>query len=162
MNPPHKGHMKLIKILGQVDNIIIVIGASQYKNTKGDPFDGYERKKMLEAYLEEEGVDTNRVRIIPLPDSEVSIEEAVRHVISNVPRSDVAFSTHEIKEQRDWTKKEVDRIFAEEMKKRNIRIVKFRITGTLSSARIRDAIAYGDKWEHLTGKSVARIIKDLE
>jgi nicotinamide-nucleotide adenylyltransferase len=163
MNPPHKGHIELIKkILGRVDSLIIVIGASQYKNTKRNPFSGCERKKMLEAYLREEGVDIDRVRIIPLPDIEASIEKAVKYVIRNVPRFNVAFSTYEIKEQRDWTKNEVDRIFAEEMKKRNIRIVKLRRTGTLSSTRIRDAIAYGNEWEHLTGKSVAGIIKSLD
>jgi nicotinamide-nucleotide adenylyltransferase len=163
MNPPHKGHIRLIKkILERVDNLIIVVGASQYENTKRNPFSGYERKKMFEAYLKEEGVDIDRVMIIPLPDIEASIEKAVRYVIRNVPRFNVAFSTHELKEQRDWTKDEVDRIFAEEMKKRNIRIVKFRRTGTLSSTKIGDAIAYGNEWEHLTGKSVAEIIKGLD
>jgi nicotinamide mononucleotide adenylyltransferase len=117
---------------------------------------------MLEAHLREESVDINRVRIIPLSDIEASIEEALGYVIRNVPTFTIAFSTHEMKEQGDWIKKEVDRIFAEEMKKRNIKIVKFRRTGTSSSTKIRDAIAYDGEWEHLTGKSVAGINERLD
>jgi cytidyltransferase-like protein len=52
INPPHKGHMKLIKrILERVGDLVIVISASQYKNARRNPFSGYERKRMLEAYL---------------------------------------------------------------------------------------------------------------
>jgi nicotinamide mononucleotide adenylyltransferase len=38
MNSQHKGHDRLIKkILERVDNLVTVIGASQYKNTKRNP-----------------------------------------------------------------------------------------------------------------------------
>jgi len=48
-NPPHKGHLQLIKkILREVDNLIIVVGSAQEKNTKRNPFSGKERKKMIE------------------------------------------------------------------------------------------------------------------
>jgi nicotinamide-nucleotide adenylyltransferase len=161
LNPPHKGHIKTIKrILKQVDNLIVVIGASQYKNTKNNPFSGEERKQMLEAYLKEEELDKN-VKVIPLPDSEVSIQDDVRYVLNNTPKFDVAFSTHEIEEQLTPTKIEVEKTLEQELNKRNIKIFKFKRTGTLSSTKVREAIAYDKKWEHMTDKSVVKIIKEL-
>jgi nicotinamide-nucleotide adenylyltransferase len=161
LNPPHKGHIKIIgRILKQVDDLIVVIGASQYKNTKDNPFSGEERRQMLEAYLREEGLAEN-VRIIPLQDSEVSIQDAVRYVLSRTPKFDVAFSTHEIEEQLTPTKIEVEKTLEQELNKRKIKIVKFKRTGTLSSTKIREAIAHDKRWEHMTGKAVAKIIKEL-
>jgi nicotinamide-nucleotide adenylyltransferase len=161
LNPPHKGHIKIIKrILRQVDNLIVVIGSSQYKDTRNNPFSGEERKQMLEAYLKEEGLD-KKVEIIPLPDSEVSIQDDVRYVLNNTPKFDVAFSTHEIEEQLTPTKIEVEKTLEQELKKRKIKIVKFKRMGTLSSTKIREAITHDKKWEHMTGKSVVKIIKEL-
>ncbi|MGA3192327.1 MAG: adenylyltransferase/cytidyltransferase family protein [Candidatus Bathyarchaeia archaeon] len=160
-NPPHKGHVEIIRrILRQVDDLIVVIGASQNKNTKSNPFSGEERKQMLEAYLKEEELD-EKVKIIPLPDSEVSIQDAVRYVLNNTPKFDVSFSTHEIEEQLTPIKIEVEKTLEQELNKRKIKIVKFRRMGTLSSSKIREAIAYDKKWEYMTGKSVVRIIKEL-
>ncbi|MGB8781404.1 MAG: adenylyltransferase/cytidyltransferase family protein [Candidatus Bathyarchaeia archaeon] len=142
LNPPHKGHIKIIKrILKQVDNLIVVIGVSQYKNTKNNPFSGEERKQMLEAYLKEEGLD-KKVKIIPLPDSEVSIQDGVRYGLNNTPKFDVAFSTHEIEEQLTPIKIEVEKTLEQELNIRKIKIVKFKRMGTLSSTKIREAIAY--------------------
>ena len=162
MNPPHAGHMWVIrKALAQADNLIIVIGSSERKNQKQNPFSGIERKRMLEAYLKEEKINANRVRIFALPDPKMPFKAGVRHVMDSVPKFDVIFSTHELKEQKTGIKMVIEEAMDEEAKRRKIRIVRFKRTGPISATRIRDAIAHDKKWEHMTGKSVARIIRKL-
>lgn len=162
MNPPHRGHMKIIKkALERVDNLIIVIGSAERKNEKQNPFSGTERKRMLEAYLKEERVGTNRVRVFALADPDMPYDKGTRYVMDSVPKFDVIFLTHELKEQKTEIKMAMEKTIEEEAKRRKIKIIRFRRTGTISSTSIRDAIAHDKKWEHMTGKSVATIIRKL-
>ncbi|MFH0829739.1 MAG: adenylyltransferase/cytidyltransferase family protein [Candidatus Aenigmatarchaeota archaeon] len=162
VNPPHAGHMWVIKkALLQVDRLIVVIGSAERKYEKDNPFSGAERKRMLEAYLKEEGIDMKRVRIFALPDPKMPFGKGVRHVMDSVPKFDVIFMTHELKEQRTGLKMELEKAIEEEAKSRKKRIIRFRRTGPISSTRIRESIAKNRKWEHMTGKSVASIIRKL-
>ena len=72
--PPHKGHLKAMKdILEEVDELIIVVGSSQYSHTKENPFTTGERVAMIRQALTEEGVDSSRYWIIPVPDMHLSL-----------------------------------------------------------------------------------------
>jgi len=162
VNPPHAGHLWIIKkALSQVDRLVIVIGSSERKNQKDNPFSGAERKKMLDAYLKEEGIDMTRVKVFALPDPKMPFREGVRHIMDIIPKFDIIFSTHELKEQKTEIKTVIDKAIAEEAKRRKIRIIRFRRTGPISSTKIREEIAHGKAWEHMTGKSVARMIRKL-
>ena len=147
-NPPHKGHMAVIKrLLKEVDALIIAIGAAELKGTKRNPFDGEERAKMMEAYLKEAGINSDRINVVPVPDGK-SYSSAISNLFRLCPKFDVAYMSDE--------KEGISELLG---KKTRVKV--FKRTGTVSSTGIRGAIANGKKWEHLTGKSVARIIKQL-
>ena len=144
-NPPHKGHMKVIKnILKKVDKIEIVIGAKEKKDTKRNPFSGEERVKMMKAYLKEERIPVQRARVITIPDGK-TWEEARQMLLKKCPKANIIFTD----------KKRVINTLGKVLEVRKI-----RRTGNISSTRIRNAIKKDKKWKHLTGRSVAKIIED--
>ncbi len=143
-NPPHKGHLELIKkLLTEADKLIIAIGSAEFKNTRRNPFDGKERKQMMEAYLKEEGIDTNRIKVIPVPDGR-SFSSAVNNLFELCGKFDAIYTDKEA----------IIRLI-----KSKSRIKRIKRAGTISSTKIRNAIANDKEWEHLTGKSVAKLIK---
>jgi nicotinamide-nucleotide adenylyltransferase len=145
-NPPHKGHISLIEnLLKKVDKLIIAIGSSKEKNTKRNPFNGKERKLMLVSYLKERKINLDKVKIIEVPDGK-SYESSVKNLLKLIPKFDVLFTD----------KKTIINLIE---KKVEIQCIKRR--GAISSTRIRDAIASNNKWEQLTGKSVAFLVKKL-
>jgi nicotinamide-nucleotide adenylyltransferase len=146
-NPPHKGHLKLIKrILQEVDSLIVVIGSSQEKNTKRNPFSGKERKEMMEAYLKEMKVNMNRVKVISIEDK-TSHASSLRELISGCGKFDVIY---------------IDNASLIKAVGNKFIVRKIKRIGLISATRIRDAIAEDKKWEHLTGKSVVRLIKKFK
>ena len=63
-NPPHYGHLRLIKkLVREVDILIVAVGSAEDKNTKRNPFSGGERAQMMRAFLREE--DVLRVKVRP-------------------------------------------------------------------------------------------------
>jgi nicotinamide-nucleotide adenylyltransferase len=143
-NPPHNGHMNLVKkILGEVDLLIIAIGEATTKNEKRNPFSGSERKRMFEAFLREEKL--RRVKIVLVPTTK-SFSESVKKLFEVCPKFDVLYTDKEIIIRKI---------------KHKVGIRRIRRIGTVSATQIRDAIANDNGWEHLTGKSVAKIIKKI-
>jgi nicotinamide-nucleotide adenylyltransferase len=144
-NPPHKGHLGLIKkILKEVDELYIVIGTAQEKNTKRNPFSGEERKSMIKNFLKEEKIPLKKIKIISLKDGPTWAETRKRF-LKNFPNLDIIYTD----------KKRVIKHI------KNIKIKKIRRVGGISSTKIRNNIANNRKWEHLTGDSVAKIIKKI-
>ncbi len=143
-NPPHKGHLQLIKkILREVDRITIAIGSSEFKNTKRNPFNGKERKVMMEAYCKEQEIGAKRLRMIPVPDGK-SFSRSIDNLFASCSPFDVLYTDKET----------IRRLIG-----KRVKVQRIERKGTISSTKIRDAIAKGARWEHLTGKSVARLIK---
>lgn len=143
--PPHKGHLKLIrKLQKEVDTLIVAVGSAEFKNTRRNPFDGEERVRMMKAYLKEEGI--RGVEVVPVRDGR-SYSEAIKNLLASCPAFDVLFTDKET----------IIRLIGGRVKVRRI-----RRTGTLTSTKIRDAIAAGRRWEHLTGRSVARIVRKVD
>lgn len=146
-NPPHKGHLQLIKrILHEVDNLIIVIGSAQEKNTKRNPFSGKERKKMIEAYLRESKFDVKRVKVIILKDKPTYMS-SFKELTAKCGKFDVVYA---------------DKVSVIKAIGNKFVIRKIKREGSISSTRIRDAIAKDGKWENLTGKSVSMLIKKFK
>ncbi len=145
-NPPHKGHIRLIKkLLKKVDKLIIVIGSSQEKNTKRNPFSGDERKRMIQAFLKEDRVSKNKYTVVILPDGK-SLHGSVSNLLSRTPNFNVIFTD----------KESIAKIL-----KKKVQVKKLKRTGKVSSTKIRDAIAFDKPWKSLTGKSVVRLISKL-
>lgn len=143
-NPPHKGHLQLIKkLLNEVDSLIIAIGSAEFKNTKRNPFDGNEKKKMMEAYLKEQEIDTRKIKVIAVPDGK-SFSSAIKNLFEFCGNFDVLYT---------------DKETIIKLIKKKVKVNRIKRTGTISSTQVRDAIANDKKWEHLTGKSVARLIR---
>ena len=143
-NPPHKGHLQLIKkILNETDKLIIAIGSAEFKNTKRNPFDGNERKKMMEEYLKEKKIDTKNIKVIAVPDGK-SFSSGIKNLFKFCGNFDVLYT---------------DKETIINLIKKKVKVKRIKRAGTISSTKIRDAIANDKKWEDLTGKSVARLIK---
>jgi len=145
-NPPHKGHLSVIRKLIGNWNLIVAIGSSEHRNEKTNPFSGAERKRMMESYLKE--LKIQGVKVVTLQDGK-SRSWAFSNLIRKC-RPDVLFLSTE--------KSEVDALA-----RRKVRVVRFPRTGHVSSTRVRDSIASGDgRWKKLTGSSVARLIVELD
>ena len=73
--PIHKGHLKAMKdILKEVDELVVVVGSSQYSHTMENPFTTGERVVMIRRALAEEGVDSSRYWICLLYTSDAADE----------------------------------------------------------------------------------------
>lgn len=66
--PIHNGHLTVMQDLSQnFDEVVILIGSSQYAGTKDNPFSFAERKTMIEQLLKKH-LPQLKYYIIPLPD----------------------------------------------------------------------------------------------
>jgi len=145
-NPPHQGHMNVIRRLSRRWNLIVAVGSAEHRNQRANPFSGAERRKMLESYLKE--LKIRGVRVVALNDGE-SRSWAIDNLIRKC-KPDVLFLSTEKEDLIDLVGSRV-------------RVVRFKRTGGISSTRIRDAIASGDHvWKNWTGKSVTKSILELD
>ncbi len=136
----------MIEKLHENWKLIVAIGSSERRNERSDPFSGAERKSMLESYLKE--LDVQGVRVVTLRDGP-SVSWAVDNLIRRCKPDALFLST--------------EREALIELARHQVRVVRFRRTGTVSSTRIRDSIADGGvAWKRLTGKSVATLISRLD
>jgi len=139
--------MRLIgNLLGRVDRLVIIIGSAQHRNTKRNPFSGKERAAMLKAYLKESKIAAGRVKIIALPDL-ATYNSSMKNILKAAGKLDILFT---------------DKSAVIKAAKDKIRVKRIKRRGTVSSTRIRDAIAHGRKWTQLTGKSVARLVEKFD
>lgn len=128
--------------------LVVAIGSAEHRNERRNPFSGRERKVMMEALLNEAGIDA--IRVVVLADGP-SVVGAVENLIRRCTPDTVLLST----ERRGSLDAELVRA--------GVRVVQFRRTGTVSSTRIRDSIAAGTEgWRRLTGKSVASLIEKYD
>ncbi len=145
-NPPHKGHLSVIRKLKDKCNLVVAIGSSEHKNEKTNPFSGSERKEMMVSYLKESKI--KGVRVVTLDDGE-SESWAVDNLIKKV-KPDILFLSTEKSELTG-------------LAKGRVHVVSFERTGVVSSTLIRDSITSGDdRWINLTGKSVAKLIIEFD
>lgn len=144
-NPPHKGHIALVKkLVKRVDLLIIAVGSAESKNTKRNPFSGDERVEMLKSYLREQHIKVEDV--IAAKDGN-SWASSIDNLFEKCGKFDVLFTDH----------KAIARLVGNRVK-----VVSFERRGNISSTLMRDSIAKGEKWENLTGKSVVNLIRRFD
>ena len=145
--PFHKGHLHVVQdILGQVDELIIVIGSAQYSHSIEDPFTAGERVEMIREALSAEAIDASRYLLIPVTDLNDNRLWG-SHVRTLVPHFDVVFSNKPL----------VKILFTEAGFR--VEPIKFYQREQYSATEIRKKIvANNDEWKNLVPKEVAEFI----
>jgi len=148
--PPHKGHLGAIKnILEKVDELVIIVGSSQYSHRLDNPFTTGERITMIRKALEEEGIQSSRYWVIPVPDVHLHMLW-VSQVVSYSPKFGVVYTNEPL----------TRRLFIEAGFK--VEPVAFIERKVYSATEIRKRMLNGENWEELVPKSVARFIKEID
>ncbi|MDH7564140.1 MAG: nicotinamide-nucleotide adenylyltransferase [Candidatus Bathyarchaeota archaeon] len=148
--PLHLGHLSVVKhILGEVDELIIVVGSAQYSHSLENPFTTGERLVMIRLALEEAGEDLNRVWIVPVPDVHLHMMW-VSEVEGYAPAFDVVYSNEPL----------TRRLFEEAGYK--VKAIRFFNREIYSSTGIREKMLKGTSWEKLVPKKVAAYIKAID
>ena len=143
-NPPHKGHLRVIARFSKRGALTVAVGGAEKHDTKRDPFSGAERGRMLRAALREAGI--HGVRVICVRDGPTEAT-STKYLRKAVPQKSVICLSDE--------KAALVRLV-----RRHFPVRVFRRLGAVSSTRVRDAIAAGKPWEHLTTPAVARLIRE--
>ncbi len=149
--PFHLGHFNAIKyILSEVDDLIVIIAASQQSHLPDNPFTAGERFDMIHNSLVAELKDVTRVIIIPANDIKDN-SLWVAHLTRLVPKFDVVFTNSPL----------VGYLFKQAgIEVRNTPIYERE---EYSANHIRELIvADKQSWKKLVPKAVVEVIKEIE
>ena len=148
--PPHNGHLEIIKkILGEIEELIIVVGSAQYGFDRRNPFTAGERLQMLRAMLDEAKVNPQKYWLIPISDIGNNALWAT-HVTTLCPLFSIVFSNNHL----------VQRLFKERgFDVRGVPMVK---RDEYSSTLIRKQLKDKGSWKELVPPAVAKILKELD
>ena len=149
--PIHKGHIHTIKqILAKEEDIVIIVGSSQYSHTPDNPFTGGERIMLIRQALIDEKLPLERITVVPL--SDINIHPLwVSHMRSFSPYFDKAYSHNPL----------VKRLLEEGGIKTDS--TKLLERSTYSASHIRDLIRWkNDEWESLVPEGVVKLIKQYK
>ncbi|NHK30374.1 MAG: nicotinamide-nucleotide adenylyltransferase [Asgard group archaeon] len=149
--PFHLGHFNAIKYsLSEVDDLIVIIAASQQSHLPDNPFTAGERYDMIHDSLVAEIKDLTRVIIIPAND----IKDNglwVSHLVRLVPKFDVVFTNNPL----------VGHLFKQAGKE--VRSTPFYERKEYNADYIRELMATGkNTWKKLVPKAVVNIIKEID
>jgi nicotinamide-nucleotide adenylyltransferase len=148
--PFHLGHLSAIKeVLKKVEELVIVIGSAQYSHNFNNPFTAGERLVMVRTALEECGVDSKQVWIVPVPDVHLHMMW-VSSVEGYTPHFDIVYSNEPL----------TRRLFMESRYK--VRPIRLFERKEYSSTEIREKMVKGQDWEKLVPKSVATFIREID
>jgi len=147
--PFHKGHLEVIKkIVKEVDELVIIVGSSQYSHKLDNPFTAGERITMIRNALEETGIQLQRIWIIPVPDVH---QHAlwVSQIVGYAPKFDVVYSNEPL----------TSRLFTEAGF--NVKPLSFIKREIYLATEIRKRMLAGENWKELVPKSVAQFIEKI-
>jgi nicotinamide-nucleotide adenylyltransferase len=148
--PFHYGHLNAVKkVLEETDELVIVIGSAQYSHTLKNPFTAGERLVMVRKTLEEEGLDSSKVWIVPVPDAHLHTLW-VASLEGYTPKFDVVYSNEPL----------TRRLFRESGFE--VKEIPFYDRKEYNSTVIRDKIMKGRGWEKLVPKAVAEFIEQID
>ena len=148
--PFHLGHLSVVReVLGEVDELVIVIGSAQYSHTMDNPFTAGERLVMIRDALVEADVDFSRVWVVPVPDVHLHMMW-VSALVGYAPRFEVVFSNEPL----------TRRLFTEAGYE--VKGIKFFDRKVFSSTEIRRRMVEGEKWEEGVPKAVAAFVKEID
>ncbi len=148
--PFHKGHLELIKkIVKEVDELVIIVGSSQYSHRLDNPFTAGERITMIRKALEEEGIQLSRIWIIPVPDVHQHVLW-VSQIVGYCPKFDGVYANEPL----------TRRLFIEAgFKVKPMPLIKRKV---YLATEIRKRMLTGEKWEELVPSSVVNFIKEID
>lgn len=147
--PFHLGHLHVAKkILEEVDELIIVVGSSQYSHTIDNPFKAGERITMIRKAMEEARIAQSRYWVIPVPDLHMHMMW-VAEVVGYTPKFEIVFSNHAL----------TRRLFKEAGFE--VKTIEFYKRKTCSSTEIRRRMLEGKVWEELVPAAVADYVKSI-
>jgi nicotinamide-nucleotide adenylyltransferase len=147
--PFHRGHLSVVKdILRNVDELVIVIGSSQYSHTFDNPFTTGERLTMIRHALDAEGISSLKYWVVPVPDVHVHMAW-VAQVEGYTPRFDVVYTNEPL----------TRRLFIEAG--HNVEPAPFHRRKMYSSTEIRERMLSGKNWAELVPERVAQFIEDI-
>lgn len=148
--PFHLGHLDAIKeVLGQVNELVIVIGSAQYSHTLSNPFTAGERLVMVRHALQEADVDLSKVWIVPVPDVHLHMLW-VSAVEGYTPKFNVLYSNEPL----------TRRLFMESgYKVEGITLFERQM---YASTFVREKMLKDESWTTLVPKSVAEFIKKID
>jgi len=148
--PLHRGHLGAIKnMLEKVDELVIIVGSSQYSHRLDNPFTAGERIIMIRRAMEEEGIQSSRYWIVPVPDVHVHMLW-VSQVVGYSPKFDVVYTNEPL----------TRRLFIEAgFKVEPVPFIKRKI---YSATEIRKRMLNRENWEELVPESVAQFLKEID
>jgi nicotinamide-nucleotide adenylyltransferase len=96
-NPPHYGHLEVIKHLvsNKCGELVIAIGSALASHEPRNPFTGGERLLMLRAMLKEAGID-GKVIIVQVPDVAGSYAATAHNAVLLSPKFDCVFTNRPV------------------------------------------------------------------
>ena len=148
--PMHLGHLKAIQyILGEVDEVVIVVGSTQISHELNNPFTVGERISMIRRALEEAGIPPNRYWIIPVPDAGMHMVW-VSQVVGYCPEFSVAYTNEPL----------TRRLFIEAGYE--VRPIPYFNRGVYSATEVRRRMLNDENWEELVPPAVARFIREIK
>ena len=148
--PMHLGHLKAIQyILGEVDEVVIVVGSTQISHELNNPFTVGERISMIRRALEEAGIPPNRYWIIPVPDAGMHMVW-VAQVVGYCPEFSVAYTNEPL----------TRRLFIEAGYE--VRPIPYFNRGVYSATEVRRRMLNDENWEELVPPAVAKFIKEIK
>lgn len=148
--PFHKGHLATVRFaLGEVDQLVIVVGSAQKSHEPRNPFTAGERISMIRETLDSEKVDAGRILIIPVPDVDVH-SLWTRQVDMLVPKYDIVFAN--------------DPFTLMLFRERGVKTIEAPLVdrSEMQATEIRSKMVAGGGWESLVPATVARIIKEID
>lgn len=89
--PPHLGHMHLLKQAAELGEVIVVVGSAEKSRVTNNPFSCRERLEMLKQALVEGGFDLSKFTLTPIEDTH-SNELWVARVEMLTPKFDVVMT----------------------------------------------------------------------
>lgn len=148
--PLHLGHLNAIKdVLKEADELVIVIGSAQYSHTFNNPFTAGERLVMVRKALEESGVNSKQIWIVPVPDVHLHMMW-VSSLEGYTPHFDVVYSNEPL----------TRRLFMESGYK--VKPIHLFDRKEYSSTEIRQKMVKDENWQKLVPKSVAAFIQEID
>ena len=148
-NPPHKGHLQVIRHLLEKEctQLVIAIGSAQASHTERNPFTGGERLLMMKALLEEAGLQEKTI-IVQVPDDSDSYVNTASNLRLFSPKFDALFTNRAV----------VRDIFSSW----SIAVKDFPDFdhGKFSGSNVRKAMLSGSNWQSLVPKAVYSFIKE--
>jgi len=148
--PFHNGHLEVIKkIMKEVDELVIIVGSSQYSHRLDNPFTAGERITMIRKALEEERIQLSRIWIVPVPDVH---QHAlwVSQIVGYAPKFDVVYANEPL----------TRRLFMEAGFR--VEPMPFIKREVYLATEIRKRMLAGEEWEKLVPSSVVKFIKEID